>query len=77
MIDFSAKRTQLNQKIEAVKMSRKQQTDIDMLNCAHDWQAFRQTIRADNDNFTGTAFFIVKACIKCKTKKPQGYVVEL
>lgn len=44
--------------------------------CDHEWQVFRETIRADNPNFGGAAYFRVQGCLKCKTKKRLELVVE-
>ncbi|PPH83910.1 hypothetical protein [Rathayibacter sp. AY1D9] len=44
--------------------------------CAHTWETFKQTVTAENVGFTGTAWFVVRGCRRCKAKVLVDYVVE-
>ena len=53
--------------------------------CEHEWQRFRESItpersrKAEKNEYyytQGAAYFVVKACLKCKTKRRIELVVE-
>lgn len=79
MIDIPAARAMLQQRIESKHARIKAATTPEESaeeQCEHSWKRFRETIRADNTRFEGTAHFVVVACLKCQTKKRQALVVE-
>ncbi|NIL77132.1 hypothetical protein RhoFasB10_03271 [Rhodococcus sp. B10] len=78
MIDFAVHRTRLTRRIEARQAKRKAKEspeDAPSI-CEHDWQEFKETVRADNPRFEGAAHFVVMACVKCRSKKRRKLVVE-
>lgn len=44
--------------------------------CEHVWETFKETVRPDNPNFRGTAYFVLQGCINCHEKRRTTYVVE-
>jgi len=53
--------------------------------CEHKWKKFKETIRVERteaqlrkgQHYTGNgAYFIVRACMKCKKKQRVDYIVE-
>lgn len=76
MIDFAIHRAKLEARIAEVRAAKQPQLVDDEDSCKHEWQRFKQTIRTNNDKFSGTAYFVVKACVKCHVKESIGYVVE-
>jgi hypothetical protein len=59
------------QKIKRLTEEKKQEDT-----CDHEFKIFKQTLRPDNEQFHGVAYFKVKACIKCKDKQYLDYTVE-
>lgn len=53
----------------------KKKEDDPTLTCEHDYREFKETIRADNEEFSGTSYFKVKGCLKCHKKIRIDYVV--
>lgn len=44
--------------------------------CAHTWDTFKQTVTVENAGFAGRAWFVVKGCPHCRTKRYVDYVVQ-
>ena len=44
--------------------------------CDHDWKKYKETVRADNPNFIGDAYFILHGCLKCHEKRRADYIVN-
>lgn len=87
MIDFAAHRQRLNARLAAVRASKQPQAVLERKDgCEHEWSKYKQTvqssartmrqIRAGMMYTGGRAYFIVKACHKCKEKAVLDYVVE-
>ncbi len=46
------------------------------VDCVHEFKRYKQTVRDSNDTFIGSsAYFVVRACIKCKLKEILNYVI--
>lgn len=85
MIDYANHKGKLLTRISQAKDAKRPQAVLSLDdNCEHVWDKFKQTIipeRADvypplPEFAASTAYFIVKACTKCKTKRNVDYVVE-
>ena len=71
--NLSIFRQNLVEKVAAAQQARaeaKQKVD-----CAHEFKRFKQTVREDNVQFAGSAYFVVRACIKCHLKEILNYVI--
>jgi hypothetical protein len=73
MVDYKTQRNELEKKIKEVTHPEKPD---EKPVCQHEWSRFKKTIRTENDKFTGRAYFIVKACPKCKEQHNISYIVE-
>lgn len=69
-MDYSLLKEKLIEKINAKNIEKETKDK-----CEHEFKKYKQTIRIDNDNFKGSAWFEVIACSKCKTKKIIDYKV--
>ena len=77
MIDYQAHRRKLLAKIEQAKQGPQSDLFEEKNTCAHDWSKYRQTVLPDGKSkFTGTAYFVVRGCAKCKEKRTIDYIVE-
>ena len=77
MIDYAAHRLKLESIIsaKAERKAREQQIADEPPRCTHQRERFTQTIRPDNPNFKGEAYFVVSACVPCKLKSYLELVV--
>lgn len=70
-----ARRESREKLIERVKLAQiakhRSQSQKD---CEHDFETFKETIRNDT-NFSGTAYFTVKGCLKCHYKIRVNYTL--
>ena len=72
--NLSLFRQNLVEKVAAAQIAREQVKK--QVLCVHEWKNFKQTVQSDNPNFTGEAYLIVKACVKCHIKEFVNYILK-
>jgi len=60
--------------VEKIKIARLTKTKI-LVKCEHEYIIIKEAVRADNDEFKGSAIFTIKKCMKCDDKKIIDYKV--
>jgi hypothetical protein len=76
MIDAATLRARLNAHIAQAERFKISRHSAEPNGCEHELRTYKQTVLADNDRFTGSAYFVVRGCPKCKHKIVADYVIE-
>ncbi len=71
--NLSLFRQNLVEKVTAAQQARAEEKKKVL--CVHEFKKFKQTVRDDNTNFIGSAYFVINACIKCHIKEILNYVI--
>lgn len=71
-------RDKFNSRVESVRKTKNLPDVPKGVNptCDHEWKKYKENIPTENSKFNGYAYFIVRGCVKCKSKQRVNYIIE-